>query len=125
MKRLFYGIKESLIGRYVYLRYHKKPKRIYFDNLLKCYVHPGLPCYERGSLEYMLSEITKSGLFYRYKTQEDKERWNHGHTFEEVLIAAYGDPIGFEIDEKEYSKQQIEFINTVLRRSSEELKNMQ
>lgn len=67
---------------------------------------------EYGSLEYVLAELSKSGLCYHFCGAGERE---HEHTFTGVLRALVADPKFFSVEgfEKEYSEQELHFLKRV------------
>lgn len=96
---------------YFKTKYSKKQPKIYYDKYFKCYVHPQL-VEERGSIEYVVSELTKSGLIYHYYVDGEL---THSHTFESVLldVCEYSDTFELCLYYNEYSEQEIKLINKV------------
>lgn len=65
---------------------------------------------EEGSLEYVVAEYIKGGLFYKFNDGD------HAHTFDGVLEKVLDNPEIFNIDgyEDQYSKQEFELIRLLL-----------
>lgn len=96
---------------------HHDAKKPEYDRKMKVWVVRVDNRFEFGSLNYVVSEYCKSGLYYPYNDMytADKTWNNHAHSFEGVLEAVVNSPDTFSIDgfENCYSKQEIELIETL------------
>lgn len=71
---------------------------------------------EYGDMLYVVSEFTESGLHYSFNTLiSGKVRKDHAHSFEGVIVSLLNDVTHFSIIgfEKDYSQQEIDFINNI------------
>lgn len=75
---------------------------------------------EEGDLLYVASEYAWCGLYFPYNTTQtmDKEYSGHSHSFQGVIHSLLDDPDGFTIEgfEEYYSKQELEFLDTLQRK---------
>ena len=120
IRGLYWRIRYTLVEKYFKLRYAGKPRDIYYDKWFKCYVHSRLT-EERGSIDYVLSELTRSGLIYHYYIGD---KVGHSHSIEGVMQRAYEEADTFKLllDYDEYSKQEIELIEKIVAFRRNELK---
>ena len=69
---------------------------------------------EEGDLLYVVSEFTRSGLYYPYNNKQtrNKKHSGHCHSFEGVIEALLEDPDWFSIVgfEEYYSQQEIDLL---------------
>lgn len=113
MRELCWNMREFIESRYLERKYAEMPLKIYYDRKYRCYINPKL-LNEQGDIEYICSEITRSGCLYRYRLDGKKE---HTHTIAEVFLSAYNEAERFSIDtedEELYSKQELVFIQTLV-----------
>ena len=110
--RIYWNIRYAFEKWYFETKYLERPNAIYYDRLFKCYVHPAL-IIERGSYDYVVSELTRTGLIYHYYIGEILE---HSHSLEEVLKAAYEEAEKFKLflEYGEYSEQEIKLVERIV-----------
>ena len=69
---------------------------------------------EEGDLLYVVSEFSRSGLYYPYNNKQtrNKKHSGHSHSLEGVIEALLDDPDWFSIlgFEKYYSQQEIDLL---------------
>ncbi|KAF1296619.1 hypothetical protein BAU15_14845 [Enterococcus sp. JM4C] len=69
-------------------------------------------------MNYIMSEFTRSGVYYQFTTKRNPrvEDADHEHNFNDVLYAVADDPENFSYKpfEKEYSTQEIMYIEAIL-----------
>ncbi|MGL5675879.1 MAG: hypothetical protein ACRDDX_05680 [Cellulosilyticaceae bacterium] len=90
-------------------KYSNKKNKVYYDKRYQCYVCPKL-IEERGSVEYVIAELTHTGLIYEYKIDG---KWSHDHFFAGGLLEAHNEANIFEIPqeaEHQYSQQALEMV---------------
>ena len=69
---------------------------------------------ETGSVEYVIAELTRTGLIYEYMLNG---QWLHDHFFAGVLLNAYNEADVFELPqevEHQYSQQELQMIRKAI-----------
>lgn len=103
MRSLYWKIRYAYEKWYFNKKYAKRKNNVYYDKRYQCYVCPKL-IEERGPLEYVIAELTRTGLIYKYKLNG---QWTHDHIFAGVLLNAYNKGDVFEVpQEVEYQYSQ-------------------
>ncbi len=113
MRNLYWKIRYAYERWYFNRKYRNKGNKVFYDRKYRCYVCPKL-IEERGDIEYVIAELTRTGLIYEYKINEE---WSHGHFFADVLIQAYNEANNFEIPEEvkeQYSKQELNMVEKAI-----------
>jgi len=83
-----------------------------------------IPGAETGDIIWVLGELARTGLSYRFWTASARKSGyhEHAHWFSEVLSFLADDPGNFEIDESfrsDYSAQELEYISAVQKKYAE------
>ncbi|WP_410497161.1 hypothetical protein QTL86_10565 [Cellulosilyticum sp. ST5] len=113
MKRLYWKIRYAYEKRYFHRKYGRKKNKVYYDKRYRCYVCPAL-IEERGPIEYVIVELTSTGLIYECKIDG---QWSHDHLFAGVLLNAYNKSERFEVPaevECQYSQQELDMIKQAI-----------
>jgi hypothetical protein len=112
---------KKILGKY------KGTKIPTYCNELDCWVVEGALGLELGSIDYIMSEFTRAGVMYHFYTQwePDTGHPDHEHTFSGVLISIADDPESFSYEQfkEEYSQQEREYIETILKKYREVKQN--
>lgn len=111
--KIYWKIKSSGEKRYFTKKYSKLIPKIYYDKKYDCHINPKI-IEERGCVEYICGEITRSGVIYHYFLGSQVD---HAHTLGDVLIEAYNHAETFSIapeHEGEYSSQELKFIDKLV-----------
>lgn len=107
-------------------KYTKLPPSIQYDKRYDTYVATVNPS-EDGDIGYVLEEITQSGLIYHFTVSGiSTSEPAHMHSFDAVLKIAYEEADTFQIPDdylEEYSQQELEFIEAVVRRGRLDIAN--
>ncbi|MEG2090133.1 hypothetical protein [Niameybacter sp.] len=109
MRKLYWKIRYTYERWYFENKYGNRKNKVYYDKRYDCYVCPKL-LDERGPVEYVIAELTRTGLIYKYKLNGE---WAHDHFFVEVLLNAYNEAEVFEIPQEveyQYSQQELDML---------------
>lgn len=120
LRSLYYKIKYCIEKKHIEKLYKKNTVGLIYSNRYKAYVHPAIP-YEIGDIEYILSELTRTGLYYSYTyTKEGEIIDGHSHSFGGVLREAYENPESFSPNQDHYSTQELKLLQKICEYSLKE-----
>ena len=80
---------------------------------------------EFGSVDYIVGEYLRDGVIYHYHNHRDNIDRDHEHSFEGILwviLEFRGKGISFEGFESDYSEQELNIINKLIKKLNEDLK---
>ena len=120
MEGLYWKIRYAYEAWYFKRKYATKVPKIYYDKKFRVYVNPKVLEEKDSCLEYVCSETVRYSLIYIYSI---KGKDTHAHTITEVFKDAYNYAETFKIlDEDQYSKQELELINKLIKQGIEDRK---
>ncbi|MGL4362447.1 MAG: hypothetical protein ACRCSG_04090 [Cellulosilyticaceae bacterium] len=112
-EKIYWDIRYGFRNWHLTTKYKNKKPLIYWDKPLKEFVNPLLLNESSDNLTYLCSELARRSPYYSYLIKGNHQ---HSHMVESVFRDAYNHAEYFELaDEDQFSKQELEIINRLIR----------